>query len=98
MSIQYEKTTIDKMIRLYCKLNHKTKSLCENCTILNEYAQQQLNKCPFGDDKPICENCTIHCYSSDKKEKIKEVMRFSGPRMMFNHPLDFIKHMFKKTK
>lgn len=95
MSIKDEKATIERMIRLYCKLNHKSKELCKDCAELNEYAQKKLSKCPFGDNKPVCKDCTVHCYSTDKKEKIREIMRFSGPRMMLYHPIDFLKHLIK---
>lgn len=84
------------MIRLYCKLNHKTKELCnKDCTELNEYEQRKLNICPFGDNKPVCKDCTVHCYSTDRKENIKEIMRFPRPRMMLYHPIDFLKHLIK---
>jgi hypothetical protein len=30
------------------------------------------------------------------REKIKEVMRFSGPRMLLYHPLDAFRHLLGK--
>lgn len=30
-----------------------------------------------------------------KREKIREVMRFSGPRMIIHHPIEAIRHLFK---
>jgi len=59
-------------------------------------AIERLSKCPFGDDKGKCANCSIHCYKPDLRQKIKAVMRFSGPRMFLYHPIDLIRHFIKK--
>jgi hypothetical protein len=32
------------------------------------------------------------------REKIREVMRFSGPRMLFHHPITAIRHVIESTK
>lgn len=95
MSIQYEKASVEKMIRLFCKLNHKRNDLCADCEELKEYAFEKLQKCPLKEKKLSCKKCPIHCYSTDKKEKIREVMRFSGPKMILYHPKDFLKHLLK---
>jgi len=92
MSIQSEKATVEKMIRLYCRLNHKQHDICAHCAQLVKYTHGKLDLCVFGEQKPACKKCNIHCYSSENREKVKEIMRFSGPRMLFYHPLDFLKH------
>ena len=99
-SIQYEKKTINKMIRLYCRKKHGTKKreLCADCNSVNLYAQQRLDRCPFGDEKTACEDCAIHCYKADMREKMRQIMRFSGPRMMLYHPIDAIIHVMKDKK
>ena len=50
------------------------------------YATARLDRCKFGDGKTKCHKYPVHCYRPDMREKIREVMRFSGPRMMFYHP------------
>ncbi len=95
MTISKEKSTVEKMIYLYCKLNHHQKDLCSECSEIKEYAINSLDSCPLKENKPSCKNCTIHCYSEEKKQKIKEIMRFSGPRMLRYHPMDFFKHFLK---
>ncbi len=98
-SIQYEKATIDKMIRLYCRKKHGTKKeLCEECAAINQYARQRLDRCPFGDEKTACEDCHIHCYKKDMREKMRQIMRFSGPRMILYYPLDAIIHVVKDRR
>lgn len=96
-SIDYEKVTIEKMVQLYCRKKHKSKSgeLCAECQEVVTYAQEKLDKCPFGDEKGACSGCLIHCYKKDMKEKVKTVMRFSGPRMLLYHPFDFMIHYTK---
>ena len=88
------------MIRLYCRKKHGTKKgeLCADCFAVDQYAQQRLDKCPFGDEKSSCEDCTIHCYKSDMREKMREIMRFSGPRMILYHPIDAVIHILKDKK
>ncbi len=87
------------MIRMYCKGKHKTKKgLCKDCEELKDYALLRLNKCPFKKNKKFCSFCKIHCYKEDMKVKIKEVMKYSGPRMIFSHPIFSIKHIIQLIK
>ncbi|WP_294079212.1 nitrous oxide-stimulated promoter family protein [Proteiniphilum sp. UBA5384] len=87
------------MIFLYCRSKHgSVKELCIECGALERYALQRLEKCRYGEDKPTCATCPVHCYRSDMRMKIKEVMRFSGPRMMFFHPLDTIRHYCQEIR
>ena len=91
-----EKKTVSKMLRLYCRFKHRQRnSLCEDCRKLEDYAHRRLEHCKFGEDKPACEKCTVHCYKPEYREKIREVMRFSGPRMLFYYPRDAVKHLWK---
>lgn len=91
--------TVELMIRVYCKNKHKTKGvLCEECQSLLDYAKLRREKCPFGDEKTFCSNCKIHCYKKDMKEKIKQVMRYSGPRMMLYHPIVAMSHLAQTIK
>lgn len=82
------------MIRLYCRENHHTKELCSDCSILLKYATERLSRCPFAPNKPTCKNCTVHCYRPEEKERIRQVMRYSGPRMLLHHPCLAIQHLW----
>jgi len=95
-----EVKTIPVMIKMYCNHHHKTKKgeLCEECKKLNDYSLYRLNKCPFKYNKKFCNFCKVHCYQAEMREKIKEVMKFSGPRMIFTHPLFAISHLFQKIR
>ncbi len=96
--IEYEKKTIKSMIEIYCLENHKKAKLCPDCSDLLNYALKRVDLCPLRDDKPTCKNCLIHCYSKDYREKIKTVMRYSGPKMIFKHPLLSVVYLINKFK
>lgn len=95
-----EKELIPEMIKKYCKGNHGSRKgeLCEDCQALTEYALFRLEKCPFKENKQFCSFCTVHCYKADMREKIKEVMRYSGPRMIFTHPVFAVSHLVQMIK
>lgn len=89
-----EKRVVSEMIALYCRKNHHTKgTLCPECAELTRYACSRSDKCPFMENKTFCSNCRVHCYKPEMREKIRAVMRFSGPRMIFHHPIMAIHHV-----
>ena len=93
-----EKQVVSLMIDLYCKKKHKCKGLCPECEALKAYAQQRSDKCPFMETKTFCSNCKVHCYKPEMRQKIREVMRFSGPRMIFHHPVMAVRHVIESKK
>ncbi|MFW9969861.1 MAG: nitrous oxide-stimulated promoter family protein [Candidatus Odinarchaeota archaeon] len=97
--VEKEKKTIKTMIRMYCKSNHNpSEEFCDYCLDLFEYAIERLKYCKFGENKPTCEKCPIHCYKPDMREQVRKVMRYSGPRMIYTHPIMGFRHLFKKLK
>lgn len=97
---QKEKMVLRKMIGIYCNGKHKTKKgeLCEDCKKINDYAQTRTDKCPFMENKTFCSNCKVHCYNPEMRMKIKEIMRYSGPRMIFYNPILAISHPISMLK
>ncbi len=91
-----ELRTVEKMVRLYCRHKEGNASLCAECRALLDYAAQRLNRCRFGAAKPTCRQCPIHCYRPDMRERIRAVMRWAGPRMLFFHPLDALRHLWRE--
>ena len=88
-----ELQTAEVMIEIFCHGHHGNKEgLCPECRKLLDYAAQRLDKCPLRDNKPKCSTCPVHCYKPAMREKIREVMRYAGPRMLFRHPLLAGKH------
>ncbi|MCM1369034.1 MAG: nitrous oxide-stimulated promoter family protein [Candidatus Amulumruptor caecigallinarius] len=94
--IEREKHTVEQMIRIYCRYKEGNRELCPDCVELLEYAKLRLSICPFGEDKSSCRKCRVHCYRPDMKEKIKIVMRYSGPRMIFFHPIAAVRHIARE--
>lgn len=96
--IEEEKMVVEQMIHLFCRKHEGHPELCPSCRELLNYAHSRLDRCCFGEDKPTCKKCPIHCYRPEMKEKIKQVMRWSGPRMILYHPLAAIKHLLREIK
>ena len=91
-----ELKTVLAMIRLYCRAHHHAAGLCDECVQLSEYAEHRLAACPFQEEKTTCGKCTVHCYNPAMRKQIIEVMRFSGPRMIFHHPFLALAHLVDK--
>ena len=100
---QKEQYVVEEIIRLYCRKNHKeydktTGKMCPSCQELSDYARLRSQKCPFMEEKTFCANCKVHCYKPEMREKIRKVMRFSGPRMLLYHPALAVWHLICSKK
>ena len=89
---QKEQHVVEEMIRLYCRKKHPKEDrqagqICPVCQELLDYARLRSEKCPFMKEKTFCANCKVHCYKPEVREQIRQVMRFSGRRMMLYHPV-----------
>ncbi len=93
--LQRERRTIQMMIEMYCRGNHvPAEGLCVDCQGMLAYAMQRIERCPFKADKPTCAKCTVHCYQPKMRARVREIMRYSGPRMLAHYPLLAIAHLF----
>lgn len=88
-----EKKTISSMIAIYCRAHHKPDGLCADCAAVQEYTFRKLELCSFGRKKPACRDCKIHCYELEMCNRIRAVMRYSGPRLIVHSPLLAIRHV-----
>ena len=91
-----EKKVVGQMIGLYCHAHHGTSrktGLCSDCQALLDYAQSRSDCCPFMETKTFCVNCRVHCYKPQMREQIRQVMRWSGPRMIYHHPVMAVHHV-----
>lgn len=94
-----EKRTFSVMLKMYCNNHHSSElNLCEDCDKILKYALSKIDKCVFGEQKPVCNECQIHCYAKEMRNKVKEIMRYSGPRMIIRHPYLAIMHNIDKRK
>ncbi|MDO4260871.1 MAG: nitrous oxide-stimulated promoter family protein [Eubacteriales bacterium] len=100
-----EQYVVEEMIRLYCRKHHREDletvqagQLCPVCQQLSDYARLRSEKCPFMEEKTFCANCKVHCYKPEMRQRIREVMRFSGPRMLLYHPVLAVWHLICSRK
>jgi len=71
----------------------KTPVVCDECAELLRYAEKRRALCP-RDPKPFCSVCDTHCYAAAQRERMREVMRYAGPRSMFHgYAVSGIKHV-----
>ncbi len=89
-----EKRTVEAMIRLYCQGEHgRSKGLCLECRALLDYSLARLEHCPFQEGKTTCAKCPVHCYRPEMRERVRTVMRYAGPRMLYRHPVLALLHL-----
>ncbi|NLI80054.1 MAG: nitrous oxide-stimulated promoter family protein [Candidatus Riflebacteria bacterium] len=95
--LRRERRTMAAMIDLYCCEKHGCchgpGRSCGPCGELLAYALARLSHCPFGRHKPTCSRCPIHCYRPEWRERVREVMRFAGPRLLLHRPLLALTHL-----
>ncbi len=101
-----EVRTVSQMIALYCAGNHAEseknatavcgETVCESCAELDAYAALRTQRCRKMEVKTSCDACENHCYKPEMRERIRQVMRYSGPRMLTKHPIAAIRHLIGK--
>ncbi len=79
--------------RLRRTLSNKKLLLCPDCSKLFNHGIAKLLLCPY-DPKPMCKKCPTHCYAPGYREKVREVMKFSGLYLVKHGRLDLMVHYF----
>lgn len=99
---------IGKFVEVYCAGKHRdgatsmvavpgdtgSRRICQECRAFFEYAIKKRMKCPLEAEKPSCKHCRIHCYGTANREKIREIMAYSGRRLIMRGRLDYLWHYF----
>ena len=67
-------------------------ALCPQCQKLLAHAFTKRSHCPL-DPKPACKHCPQHCYHPTYRAQIREVMKFSGRKMLLAGRLDYLFHL-----
>ncbi|MBM2825176.1 MAG: protein of unknown function YgbA [Dehalococcoidales bacterium] len=81
--------TQDDRLRLI--LSNHGLVLCQPCQRLLSHGIAKRLLCPY-DPKPMCKKCQTHCYAPGYREKIREVMKFSGMYLVKRGRLDLMIH------
>ena len=86
------------MVEDFCHYHHGTNGrlLCPKCKEFLDYSLKRLACCPYGENKPVCGDCKIHCYKPAERETARRIMRWSGPRLIFTHPMMAVGHVVDK--
>jgi len=66
---------------------------CAECADFLHYALERRQRCALQ-PKPACKHCKVHCYRPGHREKIREVMRYSGKTLIKRGRLDLLWHYF----
>lgn len=82
-----------KDARVGNSLGDEELALCPDCQKLLSHGIAKLLLCPY-DPKPMCKKCQTHCYAPGYRERIREVMRFSGLYLVKHGRLDLMIHYF----
>jgi hypothetical protein len=67
--------------------------LCPDCQKLLAHAFYKRSHCPM-DPKPQCKDCPSHCYNPLYRQQIREVMMFSGRKLLLSGRFDYLLHLF----
>ncbi len=72
--------------------------VCDECAELLAYAERRRAFCP-KEPKPFCSYCDTHCYRPEMRERMRDVMRYSGPRSILRgHAIDSVRHVIAGRK
>lgn len=98
--IEKDAKVLKTFIKTYCRQKHLkngaaagASGLCPACHDILAYALKRNDKCPL-DPKPRCKKCEVHCYKPEMRQRIKEVMKYSGIHYLKRGRLDWVYKYF----
>ena len=65
--------------------------VCAECREFLLYAFERRLRCPL-EEKPRCKHCHVHCFRPGHREKVREIMRFSGQYLVRRGRFDLLWH------
>jgi len=68
--------------------------LCPACLKLLAHAFVKRSRCPMQ-PKPACKHCPQHCYHPIYRQQIREIMKFSGRKLVLSGRLDYLYHLLR---
>lgn len=105
---QKDVKVIGRFIEIYCTGKHDSVqraafqlpenlgsfNLCSNCAEFAEYAITRRLKCPLEPHKPVCKHCKTHCYTTEQRKRMQEIMAYSGRKLIMKGRLDYLWHYY----
>ena len=97
-----DRQTLESIGLIFCRAHHADAAkddagLCASCRETVERTLERTLACPYGHEGN-CQDCDIHCQRGEAQERIREMMRYSAPRMTFRHPLMTAEYLRKKLR
>ena len=74
------------------ELTGKDLCLCPDCQKLLAHALVKRTVCRM-DPKPQCKHCPNHCYHPTYRKQIREVMKYSGRKLVMRGRVDYLLHL-----
>ena len=71
----------------------KEVKLCQACSRLLMHALVKRTRCPM-DPKPACKHCPKHCYAPEYRQQMRQVMAYSGRKLVMRGRLDYLLHLW----
>lgn len=97
--LERDRKTLEAIGRIYCGAHHAGEKdaagLCASCREAVEATFGRVAACPHGHDGN-CQDCETHCQRGEARSRIREIMRYSAPRMALRHPLMTLDYLRKK--
>lgn len=99
--VDKDRKTLEAIGFIYCDAHHDgpkdDASLCPSCREAVETTLERTQRCPNNHDGN-CQDCDIKCQRGAAQERIKEIMRYSAPRMLLRHPFMTFAYLRKKLR
>ncbi len=87
-----EKTVVELKTHDVRAINGRPLNLCGSCRELLAHAFVKRAHCPL-ESKPACKKCPTHCYAPKYRQQIREVMKYSGRRLVLSGHLNYLYHL-----
>ncbi|MCU0724724.1 MAG: nitrous oxide-stimulated promoter family protein [Planctomycetes bacterium] len=71
------------------------REVCAECRKLLSHAVAKRARCPL-EPKPSCRLCPVHCYAPVYRQRIREVMKFSGRHLILRGRLHLLLHFLER--
>lgn len=99
--VDKDRQTLEAIGRIFCSAHHNeardSEGLCPSCRATIDATLERAAACPYGHETN-CEDCRVHCQRGEAQARIREIMRYSAPRMAVRHPLMTMEYLRKKRK
>jgi hypothetical protein len=86
------KAAVDGKVLSLQELVGREVELCPQCAKLLTHALVKRSHCTM-DPKPQCKHCPRHCYHPTYRQQIREVMKYSGRKLVMRGRVDYLLHL-----